>query len=970
MASMNRDSTSSSLGRENSVEIFPRDLEKKKQKRKMIKYAVVVLCVALLCGAMTGAAVYWSRKRDPKVRTIPNRREMERVDCLPDEQRNRELCLNRSCIWSPSDIEKVPACFFPPANEWGYDRLSFNKPNQNTDRYILQDKLDSFGHVSRLILDVIYLTNDIFQVKIYPFDSTNKRYEVPLEYEELQSGIMPSNPRYNVTLSGEDSTFEMKVTRLDTLKVIWDTSISNLIFSEQLLQIATRLPSKNVYGFGENLHMSLKHDLNFKTWPMFTRDQAPSIDKEYNLYSVHPFYECMEDSIGNTHGVFLKNSNAMDYTLTPLPMLVYRAIGGIFDFYFFMGPTPENVIQQYTSLIGRPFMPPYWSLGFHLSRYGFRNTSDMRAAVERTTANNIPLDVIHADIDYMDRQRDFTIDNKNFKNLPNYLEGLWNKSKIRTIIILDPALEIANNYRPYELGRKEDIFVKWPNRNIMPDNDFNETNSLDMMGYVWPEWKVLFPDFFLNKTKDVWSELLVDFVKDMKRFDGLWLDMNEPANFGTNEEKPFNWPPSRNFTWSLKCPVNKYDDPPFRPKSAYGYDSVAKRERLSAKTLCLIASLDQGRYRMYDVHSLYGHKQAEISLEPLRKAVGRGKRSIIISRSTYAGSGKFAGRWLGDNSATWQDMRLSIIGMLESNLFGIPFIGADICGFFGAPTKELCGRWMQLGAFYPFARNHNDKKAPNQDPGSLGSDVIKLSREALETRYSLLPYLYTLFHQAHTLGSTVARPLFHEFYHDNVTHAIDRQFLWGKHLLISPFLDEGASENVIYLPKGQSWFDFYTGKRISGGTLLSVKQEKFSRIPLHVRAGSIIPMRRPQKTTQESLHQPFRLLVSPNSRDEASGVLFHDNGESIDSFENQRYLFVEFTYTRRRLTVQRIDANLFLYPYIFEITVHRVAQNPSFVSINGETHHTYSFHPRYNLLHITNLSLDITSSLLVEWGNY
>ncbi|ESP05179.1 hypothetical protein LOTGIDRAFT_66896, partial [Lottia gigantea] len=237
-------------------------------------------------------------------------------------------------------------------------------------------------------------------------DGGNHRYHVPLDLNLPQNGA--NNPKYRVDVHDNEEMFSFSVVRKDTETAIWNTSLAGFVFSKQFLQISTILPSRNIYGFGENRHKSFRHDMK-QTWPMFSRDQAPGHDNA-NLYGVHPFYECVEDKNGNTHGVFLLNSNAQEYSFTDLPSLTYRTIGGILDFYVFMGPTPENVIQQYTSLIGRPVMPPYWSLGFQLCRYGYNHIDNIKLAVENTKKHNIPLDIQYADIDHMDERMDFTID--------------------------------------------------------------------------------------------------------------------------------------------------------------------------------------------------------------------------------------------------------------------------------------------------------------------------------------------------------------------------------------------------------------------------------------------------------------------------------------------------------------------------------------------------------------------------------
>ncbi|KAG1696103.1 Maltase-glucoamylase, intestinal [Nymphon striatum] len=418
----------------------------------------------------------------------------------------------------------------------------------------------------------------------------------------------------------------------------WDTSIGGLTFADQFLQIATKLPTDKIYGFGENTHSKFKHDMNYVTWPIFARDDFPGtvntilyfVKKlfivftqfgcaksmvvglmhhsggERNLYGVHPFYTCLEND-GKSYGVLLMNSNAIDYTMMPAPALTYRTIGGVLDFYIFLGPTPENVIQQYTQmsnilehtvkfhfngpdpifkydlysllnrsedefdvyvgLIGRPMIPPYWALGFQLCKYGYGSLDHLKGAVERTRKHKIPQDIQYADIDYMDEYMDFTYDKKKYKDFPEYIRNSSKSSDLRFIIILDPAL-ISNvsTYMPYNTGSAKDVFIKWPKKYV-PEEIHNLTGGKNfMLGYVWPKGKSAFPDYFKNDTKTWWINTIVDF-HNILPFDGLWIDMNEPTNFGTNQLKSWNWPKGVE-PWTLKCPKNPYDDPPYKPSTA------------------------------------------------------------------------------------------------------------------------------------------------------------------------------------------------------------------------------------------------------------------------------------------------------------------------------------------------------------------------------------------------------------------
>ncbi|XP_076462037.1 sucrase-isomaltase, intestinal-like [Babylonia areolata] len=497
--------------------------------------------------------------------------------------------------------------------------------------------------------------------------------------------------------------------------------------------------------------------------------------------------------------------------------------------------------------IGRPYMPPYWALGFQLCKYGYNSLENLRTAVERTKAADIPHDVQYADIDHMSERRDFTVDNGTFRGLPEYFDEL-RQGGMRTIIILDPALvSNSSGYGPYERLRAVRGFVQWPPNTpgYTPPRD-SATDQGDILGWVWPKGKVVFPDFFKPETRRVWKELIVEH-RNRIAFDGLWIDMNEPTAFGTNEDRPFNWPEGVKPYWSLTCPVSNLDDPPYRTGAAFGFDTPSRRGRLSDKTLCLSAVQGQHhQYRHYDVHSLYGWSQTEPTLQ-----------------STFVGSGHYAGHWLGDNLSSWADLRASVVA-----------------------TPELCKRWMQLGAFYTFSRNHNAIGNRDQDPGFFDEEVKRVSREAMETRYWLLPHLYTLFHQVASQGGTVIRPLHHEFPTDPKALGNSRQFLWGSSLLISPVLEPNVTSLTYYIPEAR-WFDFYTGAEVTskGGYARTVPVQSDSRTELLVRGGAILPMQAPARNTTYSRKNPLTLLVALDNNDDeeikAQGQIFWDDGVSV-----------------------------------------------------------------------------------------
>ncbi|NXG31947.1 SUIS protein, partial [Dromaius novaehollandiae] len=548
-----------------------------------------------------------------------------------------------------------------------------------------------------------------------------------------------------------------------------------------------------------------------------------------------------------------------DVSLSPNPSLTFRTIGGILDFYVFLGPTPENVVQQYTEAIGRPHMPAYWSLGFQLSRWGYGSIDVLKETVDRMHYYDIPYDVQHSDIDYMERRLDFTYDKENYAGLPEYIQQLKEEG-MHYVLILDPFIskdEEPGTYKPYDLGEEMGVWVN------------NSDGVTPAVGKAFPDGHSVFPDYTNPRTVEWWTQLCLE-LKDVLDYDGFWIDMNEPSNFERGQYPG--------------CADNDINNPPYVP-------SISDHA-LAQKTLCPDSKTYLGEH--YNTHSLFGWSQTAPTFHATQKATG--KRAFVLSRSTFVGSGKHGGHWLGDNFSQWKDMHQSIIGILEFNLFGIPYIGADICGFNYNTTYELCLRWMQLGSFYPFSRNHNSEENSEQDPAVFGAEFAEISRETLQIRYSLLPYLYTLFFESHVHGNTVARSLMHEFTSDQQTHEIDTAFLWGPAFMIAPVLQEATRSVDVYFPEAP-WFDYYTVLPASWLKSYATVDAPLNKIPLFLRGGYILPKQAPATTTTKSRLNPFGLIIALDDEGEASGSLFWDDGDSIDTIEKEIYFLAKYTFS-------------------------------------------------------------------------
>ncbi|XP_040327680.1 putative maltase-glucoamylase 2 [Herpailurus yagouaroundi] len=794
----------------------------------------------------------------PECPDIP---ESERIDCVPGHVVTENVCRGvYKCCWKPVTHTGAPRCFFP--RNWGYK--VGQRQNDTTGFTAKLKRLPTpslFGYdVPDALFTADYQTSNRFHFKITDMDS--KRYEVTLENIDLLDRTpKTSNLNYHVEVINEP--FSFKIIRTSNKRILLDTSIGPLQFAHQYLQLSFRLPSTSVYGLGEHVHQQYLHNLTWKTWPIFTRDATPTKGM-INLYGAHTFFLCLEDTSGSSFGVFLLNSNAMEVILQPAPAITYRTIGGILDFYVFLGNTPEQVVQEYLELIGRPFLPPYWSLGFQLSRRNYGGINGLRKVVDRNRGAGIPYDVQYSDIDYMEGGKDFTIDKEAFPHLEDFAKDLHGQG-MKYVIIMHPGILNKSNYHPYDTGSKKRVWI-WQ------DNEF-------AIGQGYPGLTV-FPDFSNPVCIEWWREQISEFHKTLE-FDGVWIEMDEVSSFhhGSN----------------CGCESNHLNVPPFTPRVLDGF--------LSARTLCMDAEFHQGLH--YDVHSLYGYSMAKATHLAM-EGIPLNKSSFILSRSTFAGSGKFAAHWLGDNAATWDDLRWSIPSILEFNLFGIPMVGANICGYTKNVTEELCRRWMQLGAFYPLSRNHNGPEFVDQDPVAFGSHslLVNSSKHYLNIRYTLLPYLYTLFYRAHTRGDTVARPLVHEFYQDPATWEVHEQFLWGPGLLITPVLYEGVDQVKAYIPDAV-WYDYETGVAIQWRKQLVEMQLPPDRIGLHLRGGFIFPTQQPSTTTEASRKNPLGLIVALDYKREAKGELYWDNGE----FKDEKYILYDFSVTSNHLQAKVINNN-------------------------------------------------------------
>eukprot|EP00731_Ephydatia_muelleri_P031504 Em0023g11a len=317
-------------------------------------------------------------------------------------------CESKGCCWEATSGQ--PYCFEQSDSGSSFVVSSVASTTLGVKLTLTSNESTEYGqNISPLVVEFSSETNDRLHVKVY--DPNNARWEVPANVSPIPipPSVTPTSPQFTYQYAQVGQPFFFTVIRNSTSEVLFSTAGTSLQFADQYLELSTTLPTNyNIYGLGEHVRpLRISPGSSLTLWNLDIPDPV-----NINLYGSHPFYLDLRPS-GDAHGVFLRNCNGMDVT-TDTNLLTYKIIGGILDFYFMLGPEPEAVVQQYHEIIGRPHMPPYWSLGWHQCRYGYPNIQAVEEVVSNYSTNKIPLDTMWTDIDYMDAYKDFTLDPVNY----------------------------------------------------------------------------------------------------------------------------------------------------------------------------------------------------------------------------------------------------------------------------------------------------------------------------------------------------------------------------------------------------------------------------------------------------------------------------------------------------------------------------------------------------------------------------
>lgn len=478
------------------------------------------------------------------------------------------------------------------------------------------------------------------------------------------------------------------------------------------------------------------------------------------------------------------------------------------DLTLFAGPTPKDVLRNYCAITGLPPMPPLWALGYHQSRWSYETEEKVFEVAGEFDRRNIPLDVIHLDIDYMDGYRVFTWDRRRFPDPRRMIEELAKKG-IRIVTIVDPGIKVEKEF---------DVFREAMRRGVLCKRD---DGSLFRMR-VWPG-NAAFCDFNLEEARSFWGELHERLYEIGVA--GIWNDMNEPAG------------------WRLDIRLSKLILPllPQNTTRMRQADPTRPSERLIEHEA---------------VRNIYAYQECRAVAEHREKTRPQ-ERYFLLSRSGYAGIQRFAAMWTGDIASSWSHLDLSIRMILGLSLSGVGFCGADIGGFVGRPSRELYARWIQVGALYPFSRTHTQGIWGWQEPYSFGRQVESIARSYISLRMRLLAYIYGLFAEYNREGIPPWRTVFLEHPEEPMAYSVENEVLLGRHLLIAPVTQKGGRSRTVFFPPGE-WLPLGSDLRcIDSRSHIGPRHETVSAplewMPVFVRAGAVVPALDPARNTAEIL---------------------------------------------------------------------------------------------------------------------
>ena len=610
-----------------------------------------------------------------------------------------------------------------------------------------------------------------------------------------------------------------------------------------------------VYGLGE-----MPRGINKRGWHYIANntDESRHSEDKLSFYGAHNFLLVRDGS--TCFGLFVDFPGKVYYDIgyTRHDLLSFHTETPDYDLYLLSGGNENAICKEFRTLIGRSYIPPRWAFGLAQSRWGYKTEEDVREVARQYKEHDLPLDMICMDIDYMQDYADFTVNKERFPDLAKLSADLKAQG-IRLVPIIDAGVRIDPNDPTCTEGVEKGYFCK-------------KADGTPFVAAVWPG-KAYFADFLRPEVRE-WFGHKYKALTDCG-IEGFWNDMNEPSLFYSPER--------------LRAFLN--DMAALREK-----DNIEQEEfflRVVGGAMGLMNSpadyasfyheVDGRKVRHDQVHNLYGGSMTRAAGEAFAD-LRPGQRTLLYSRSSFIGSHRYGGIWLGDNNSSWAQLLANIQMMPSVQMCGFLYSGADLCGFSSDTTPDLALRWLEFGLLTPLMRNHSAVGTRMQEYYRF-PEVLPAVRNMIRLRYALLPYLYSEFMKAALENTSYFRPLAFDYPDDPDAREVEDQLLLGEGLMAAPVYVQNAHGRHVYLPEPMKLLrlravDDYDEEILPAGH--HYIRCALDEMLLFLRPGHIIPVAQPANNTAELDDSSLTLWSFLPDGESAEYRMYRDDGVTTE----------------------------------------------------------------------------------------
>ena len=610
-----------------------------------------------------------------------------------------------------------------------------------------------------------------------------------------------------------------------------------------------------VYGLGE-----MPRGINKRGWHYITNntDESRHSEDKLSFYGAHNFLLVRDGS--TCFGLFVDFPGKVYYDIgyTRHDLFSFHTETPDYDLYLLSGGNENAICKEFRTLIGRSYIPPRWAFGLAQSRWGYKTEEDVREVARQYKEHDLPLDMICMDIDYMQDYADFTVNKERFPDLAKLSADLKAQG-IRLVPIIDAGVRIDPNDPTCTEGLEKGYFCK-------------KADGTPFVAAVWPG-KAYFADFLRPEVRE-WFGHKYKALTDCG-IEGFWNDMNEPSLFYSPERL-------RAFLNDMAALREKdnIEQEEFFPRVVGGAMGLMNSP---ADYASFYHEVDGQKVRHDQVHNLYGGSMTRAAGEAFAD-LRPGQRTLLYSRSSFIGSHRYGGIWLGDNNSSWAQLLANIQMMPSVQMCGFLYSGADLCGFSSDTTPDLALRWLEFGLLTPLMRNHSAVGTRMQEYYRF-PEVLPAVRNMIRLRYALLPYLYSEFMKAALENTSYFRPLAFDYPDDPDAREVEDQLLLGEGLMAAPVYVQNAHGRHVYLPEPMKLLrlravDDYDEEILPAGH--HYIRCALDEMLLFLRPGHIVPVAQPANNTSELDDASLTLWSFLPDGESAEYRMYRDDGVTTE----------------------------------------------------------------------------------------